>query len=91
MNCNYKDKQGSTATDHTNQTTDLEDIMKSTTTINGKTTVDVTEEVMSFSLKVGAVLSALVGIWGFACLLAGLTNFGPIEMLKGYFTAITGF
>jgi len=89
MACNYKDKQG--ATDHTNQLSDQEDTMKSKTVINENVTVDVTEEIMGFGLKVGAVLSALIGIWGFTCLLAGLVNFGPVEMIKGWFTAITGF
>lgn len=89
MACNYKDKQG--ATDQTNQPTDQEDIMKSRTVINENVTIDVTEEIMGFGLKVGAVLSALIGIWGFTCLLAGLVNFGPLEMIKGWFTAITGF
>ena len=89
MVCNKKDKQGST--DHPNQPIDQEDIMKSKTAIHEKVTVDVTEEIMGFSLRVGAVLSVLIGIWGFTCLLAALVNFGPIEMIKGYFTAITGF
>ena len=65
--------------------------MKSKTAINENIRVDVTEEIMGFGLKVGAVLSALIGIWGFACLLAALVNFGSIEMIKGYYTAITGF
>lgn len=64
--------------------------MKTPTITNENTTVDVTEEVMSFSLKVGAVLSALVGIWGVTCLLAGLINAGPLGMLKGYLSAVTG-
>ncbi len=64
--------------------------MKTPTITNENTTVDVTEEVMSFSLKVGAVLSALVGIWGVTCLLSGLINAGPLGMLKGYISAVTG-
>ncbi len=64
--------------------------MRTPTITNENTTVDVTEEVMGFSLKVGAVLSALVGVWGLTCLLAGLINAGPLGMLKGYITAITG-
>ena len=65
--------------------------MRTPTITNEDTTVDVTEEVMSFSFKVGAVLSALVGIWGVTCLLAGLINAGPLAMLKGYISAVTGF
>ncbi len=65
--------------------------MKSKTAINENITLDVTEEIMGFGLKIGGVLSALIGIWGLTCLIAGLVNFGPVEMIKGYFTAITGF
>jgi len=64
--------------------------MKTSTITNEKTTLNVTKEVMSFSFKVGAVLSALVGIWGLTCLLAGFVNTGSLGMLKGYITAITG-
>jgi hypothetical protein len=68
-----------------------EAIMKSSTIINDNTKIDLNDEVMGFSLKVGVVLAALVGVWGLACLTAGLANVGAIGMLKGYVTAITGF
>lgn len=65
--------------------------MKTPIITQEKIHVDVAEEIMSFTLKVGAVLSVLIGIWGFTCLLAGLISVGPVEMVKGYITAITGF
>ena len=64
--------------------------MRYPTITDEKLAVDATEEVMGFSLKIGVVLSALVGIWGLTCLIAGLLNAGPLDMLRGYFTAITG-
>lgn len=69
----------------------MEDTMKTPIMTKETIHVDVSEEVMSFSLKVGAVLSALIGIWGLTCLLAGIISAGPIEMIKGYLTAITGY
>ena len=37
------------------------------------------------------VLTALVGLWGFICILSGLAGSESIlEVLKGYVTAITG-
>jgi len=65
--------------------------MKSSTLINNNTNIDINDEIMGFSLKVGVVLAALVGVWGLTCLAAGLVNVGAVGMLKGYITAITGF
>ncbi len=53
--------------------------------------VDFSDEVMRFTLKVGTALGALIGIWAVSCLVAGLTSVGPIQMVRGYITAITGF
>ncbi|NOR25391.1 MAG: hypothetical protein GQ542_13585 [Desulforhopalus sp.] len=55
-----------------------------------KTQIDLTNELMSFTLKAGSVLCALIGIWGVACIVAALTNVGPLKMVRGYITAITG-
>jgi len=64
--------------------------MKSIITTNEKTAVDISDEIMGFSLKVGAVLGSLIGVWALACLLAGLVNAGPGGLIRGYITAITG-
>jgi hypothetical protein len=53
--------------------------------------VNVADEVMRFSLKVGTVLGALIGIWAVSCLVAALISVGPLQMARGYITAITGF
>jgi len=53
--------------------------------------IDIADEIMRFALKLGAVLSPLIGIWAVSCLIAGLITVGPLQMVTGYFTAITGF
>jgi hypothetical protein len=64
--------------------------MKSIITTNEKTAVNVSDEIMGFSLKVGAVIGGLIGVWALACLLAGLAGAGPGGLIRGYMTAITG-
>jgi len=56
-----------------------------------KVQIDIGDEVMRFALKVGSVFGALIGIWAVSCLVAGLINAGPLQMVRGYITAITGF
>jgi hypothetical protein len=56
-----------------------------------KIQIDIADEILSFTLKAGTVLCALIGIWGITCIVAGLTSAGPIAMIRGYITAITGF
>ena len=41
-------------------------------------------------IKVIAVLAALIGIWGIACLVGGVAQSGIGEMINGYITAVTG-
>jgi hypothetical protein len=53
--------------------------------------VDVADETMKFTLKVGKVVSALIGIWAVSCLVSAFINIGPLQMVKGYITALTGF
>lgn len=65
--------------------------MKSPIITKEKSRVDISEEVMSFMLKVVTVLSALIGVWAVSCLLAGLISAGPLKLFKGYITAVTGF
>lgn len=65
--------------------------MESLITTNEKTHIDISDEVTSFSLKLGTVVSALIGIWAVVCLVAGLLSAGTNDMLLGYFSAITGF
>jgi hypothetical protein len=52
--------------------------------------VDMTSEVLDFSLKCGVVLSALIGVWAVSCLVSAINSVGGLNMAKGYITAITG-
>jgi predicted MarR family transcription regulator len=65
--------------------------MKSPIITREKIQIDVSDEVMEFTFKLGTALSALIGIWAVSCLVAGLISLGPLQMVKGYITAITGF
>jgi hypothetical protein len=69
----------------------MEDTMKSPIITREKIQVDIAEEVMRFSLKVGSVFGVLIGIWAVSCVVAGLISVGPLQMVRGYITAITGF
>lgn len=65
--------------------------MKSSIITKEKIHVDIADEVMGFAFSLGKVFCALIGAWAVACLVAGLISFGPLQMLRGYITAITGF
>jgi len=65
--------------------------MKSPIITRENVQVDINNEVMGFAFKVGTVLCALIGIWAVSCLVSGLASVGPLQMVKGYITAITGF
>lgn len=41
-------------------------------------------------LGVILVLSALIGVWGVACLLSGIAQYGITGMIKGWLSAIMG-
>jgi len=65
--------------------------MKSPIITRERIQVDIADEFMRFTLKVGTVLGSLIGIWAVSCLIAGLIHVGPLQMMRGYITAITGF
>ncbi len=65
--------------------------MKSPIITKEKIQIDINEEVMGFGLKLGTAISALIGIWAVSCVVAGLMSAGPVQMARGYITAITGF
>lgn len=56
-----------------------------------KIQIDITNEIMGFTLKAGAVVCAAIGIWSLTCLVAAVTNVGAVKVIQGYITAITGF
>lgn len=65
--------------------------MKSPIISTEKIGIDVSVETMAFTLKVGITACALTGVWSVCCLLAGLVTSGPVQMVRGYITAVTGF
>ncbi len=36
------------------------------------------------------IASAMVGAWGLACLVGGVSRYGVVEMIKGWFSAVMG-
>lgn len=54
------------------------------------THIDPTYETSTFALGVGITMACLVGIWGFTCLASAMFSQGPLNVVKGYVTAIIG-
>lgn len=48
------------------------------------TEVDVVEEVTEYGVKTIIVVSALIGIWGLACLIGGFAVAGPSGLAAGF-------
>ncbi len=54
-------------------------------------TVDkMTRDVSQVGIGVIAILAAMIGIWGVACLFGGIAQSGVGELINGYITAVTG-
>ena len=51
---------------------------------------DISNEASKFGVSVVFGMSALIGIWGAACMISGLASNGVGGMLRGYITAVTG-
>lgn len=64
--------------------------MKTPILLKDHVDVDISLEVMRFFARVGAVMGALIGIWALTSLAAALASAGPLAMVRGYITAITG-
>ena len=51
----------------------------------------ITEGISQTGLGVLTALAALVGMWGVACLIGGLSeSHGVMELIRGWMTAVTG-
>jgi len=55
-----------------------------------KVQTDVGYETGKFAYGVGLTAAALIGLWGAACLIGGLSDAGLVGLVKGYISAITG-
>lgn len=61
--------------------------MTTNTTIRTENDINAAEETSKFALSVGMVMTALVGVWGVACLISGLNSVGIVGLAKGFLTA----
>jgi len=64
--------------------------MTTTTNTTTNTQIDAGYETSKFALGAGMTMAALVGIWGFACIASAMMSMGPINVVKGYLTAVVG-
>jgi len=64
--------------------------MTANTNTTTRTQVEAGYETSKFALGTGMAMAALVGIWGTACLLSALVSVGPLNVVKGYLTALIG-
>lgn len=65
--------------------------MKSRTLINNKVDIDISNEVLLFAFRTVATAGAVIGTWALCCIGSALLSQGPLNMLRGYITAMTGF
>ena len=68
----------------------MEDAMTANTQTTTKKQVDAGYETSKFALGTGMAMAAIVGIWGTACLVCALVSVGPMNVVKGYLTALLG-
>ena len=61
-----------------------------TKSISSSTTRSGLDMVSIASLGTMGAISAFVGTWALVCFTAALMNIGPVEMVKSFFSAITG-
>ncbi len=64
--------------------------MTTTTHTTTRNQVDAGYETSRFAFGVGMAMAAIVGLWGTACLVSALMNNGPLNLVKGYLTAVIG-
>jgi len=55
-----------------------------------ETGVEVGQETAKYAVKMIGVVSALIGLWGMACLIGGLADCGVAGLLQAYLTALHG-
>jgi len=64
--------------------------MTTTTNTTTNTQIEAGYETSKFALGAGMTMAALVGIWGFACIASAMMSMGPMNVVKGYLTAVVG-
>lgn len=68
-----------------------EDIMNKNAITRTKTKTDVGREASKFALNVGMGMAVLIGVWGLVSLFEGLLLNGFSGVLRGFWTAVTGY
>ncbi len=71
-------------------TTQAKTRMETRVDVGRKIETGVGLETSKYTVRVIGALSALIGIWGLACLIGGLASSGFGGLLQGYVTAVTG-
>lgn len=64
--------------------------MTANTHTTTRTQTEAGYEASKFALGTGMAMAALVGLWGTACLVSALVTVGPLNVVKGYVTALLG-
>ncbi|MBC8209002.1 MAG: hypothetical protein H8E79_07535 [Desulfobulbaceae bacterium] len=64
--------------------------MKTYTQTEQQSNTDIAHENSQFALGTGIVASALVGLWGFSCMIGALMSSGFGETIQGFINALTG-
>jgi hypothetical protein len=64
--------------------------MTTNTQTTTNTQIEAGYETSKFALGVGIAMAALVGLWGTACLVNAMIGMGPLNVVKGYITAVIG-
>ena len=64
--------------------------MTTNTNTTTRTQAEAAYETSKFALGTGMAMAALVGIWGTACLASAMISLGPLNVVKGYITAVIG-
>ena len=58
------------------------------TVTNAKANTSSSADRMTISMMGGA--SVLIGLWAVACMVSALVSTGPVGLVKGFFSAVTG-
>ena len=64
--------------------------MNTNTQTTTNTQIDAGYETSKFALGLGLSMAALVGLWGTACLVSAMLSMGPLNVVKGFLTAVLG-
>ena len=64
--------------------------MKAIAKTNAATEVNDYETVNQVGIGLIGVLGALIGTWGLACFIGGICQYGMVDFIKGWISAVAG-